>query len=223
VAKRGPLPKPGLLFDLQSYCFRREPSKDPARMQMFCMREYVRIGTPEQVTAFRAVWLERGREFVRELGLPFDVDLANDPFFGRAGKIMASSQRDQGLKFELLVPIESIEKPTACLSFNYHQDHFGALCGINTQSGDVAQTACVGFGLERLTLALFEHHGFQRTPRPLGLRRRTRSPRFIRQTMCVMHCMTRAATGRRRIVMSICGSSFSPRAVLRRKRRSVLR
>jgi Domain of unknown function (DUF1839) len=113
VAKRGPLPKPGLLFDLQSYCFRREPSKDPARMQMFRMREYVRIGTPEQVTAFRAVWLERGREFVRELGLPFDVDLANDPFFGRAGKIMASSQRDQGLKFELLVPIESIEKPTA--------------------------------------------------------------------------------------------------------------
>jgi seryl-tRNA synthetase len=61
VAKRGPLPKPGLLFDLQAYCFRREPSKDPARMQMFRMREYVRIGTPEQVTAFRAVWLERGR------------------------------------------------------------------------------------------------------------------------------------------------------------------
>jgi hypothetical protein len=40
--------------------------------------------------------------------LPFDVDVANDPFFGRAGRIMASSQRDQGLKFELLVPIESV-------------------------------------------------------------------------------------------------------------------
>jgi hypothetical protein len=73
VAKRGPLPKPGLLFDLQSYCFRREPSKDPARMQMFRMREYVRIGKLEQVTAFRAVWLERGREFVGELALPFDT------------------------------------------------------------------------------------------------------------------------------------------------------
>jgi seryl-tRNA synthetase len=170
VAKRGALPKPGLLFDLQAYCFRREPSKDPARMQMFRMREYVRIGTPEQVTAFRAVWLERGRDFVTQLALPFDVDLANDPFFGRAGKIMASSQRDQGLKFELLVPIESIEKPTACLSFNYHQDHFGALWGINTVSGDVAHTACVGFGLERLTLALFKHHGFNVASWPSSVR-----------------------------------------------------
>jgi len=170
VAKRGPLPKPGLLFDLQSYCFRREPSKDPARMQMFRMREYVRIGTPEQVTAFRAVWLERGREFVNDLALPFDVDVANDPFFGRAGRIMASSQRDQGLKFELLVPIESVEKPTACLSFNYHQDHFGTTWGINTQSGDVAHTACVGFGLERLTLALFKHHGFNVGSWPASVR-----------------------------------------------------
>jgi seryl-tRNA synthetase len=170
VAKRGPLPKPGLLFDLQAYCFRREPSKDPARMQMFRMREYVRIGTPEQVTAFRAVWLERGRDFVTQLALPFDVDVANDPFFGRAGRIMASSQRDQGLKFELLVPIESIEKPTACLSFNYHQDHFGLTWGINTQSGDVAHTACVGFGLERLTLALFKHHGFNVASWPSSVR-----------------------------------------------------
>jgi seryl-tRNA synthetase len=134
------------------------------------MREYVRIGTPEQVTAFRAVWLERGRDFVAQLALPFDVDLANDPFFGRAGRIMASSQRDQGLKFELLVPIESVEKPTACLSFNYHQDHFGSLWGIDTQSGDVAHTACVGFGLERLTLALFKHHGFDVASWPSGVR-----------------------------------------------------
>lgn len=170
VAKRGPLPKSGLLFDLQSYCFRREPSKDPARMQMFRMREYVRIGTPEQVTAFREVWLERGRDFVRDLALPFDVDLANDPFFGRAGRIMASSQRDQGLKFELLIPIESVEKPTACLSFNYHQDHFGTTWRINTQSGDVAHTACVGFGLERLTLALFKHHGFDVASWPASVR-----------------------------------------------------
>ena len=50
AAARGPLPAEGRLFDLQSYCFRHEPSVDPARMQMFRMREYVRIGTPEQVT-----------------------------------------------------------------------------------------------------------------------------------------------------------------------------
>jgi seryl-tRNA synthetase len=160
IAKRGQLKPEGGLFDLYSYCFRHEPSKDPARMQMFRMREYVRVGTPDQVTDFRAMWLERAEKFVEALGLPAHLDVANDPFFGRAGRMMASSQRDQKLKFEMLIPIESVEKPTACLSFNYHQDHFGALWGIQTADGEVAHTACVGFGMERIALALFKHHGF---------------------------------------------------------------
>lgn len=170
VARRGRLPAEGLLFDVQSYCFRHEPSKDPARMQMFRMREFVRIGTPEQVTQFRETWLGRGREFAEALALPHHIDVANDPFFGRGGRVMASSQRDQGLKFELLIPIESEEKPTACQSFNYHQDHFGALWGIETASGETAHTACVGFGMERLTLALFKHHGLDADAWPTSVR-----------------------------------------------------
>ena len=171
VAKLGALPQEGRLYDLQSYCFRREPSLDPARMQMFRMREYVRIGTPEQVLAFRQTWLERGRELVSLLDVPFDVDVANDPFFGRAGRMLANNQRDQGLKFELLIPIESKEKPTACLSFNYHQDHFGSLWGIQTAAGETAHTACVGFGMERVALALFKHHGFDPKEWPASLRK----------------------------------------------------
>ncbi len=160
VAQLGALPEGGRLYDLQSYCFRREPSKDPARQQFFRMREYVRIGSPEQVTDFRQTWLDRGNELIGKLGVPFHLDVANDPFFGRAGRMLANNQRDQRLKFELLVPIESEEKPTACLSFNYHQDHFGTLWGIAQHDGEVAHTACVGFGMERVALALFKHHGF---------------------------------------------------------------
>lgn len=159
VARRGPLPPDGLLFDLNSYCFRHEPSKEPTRMQMFRMREYVRVGTPDQVVAFRQSWLERGKALIESLRLPFHVDLANDPFFGRAGRVMASSQRDLGLKFELLVPVNSDDNPTACLSFNYHQDHFGGLWGIRTAEDETAHTACVGFGMERVTIALLKHHG----------------------------------------------------------------
>jgi seryl-tRNA synthetase len=170
VARRGKLGADGGLFDLHSYCFRHEPSKDPVRMQMFRMREYVRIGTPDQVTEFRASWLDRGRDLIAQLRLPFDLDVANDPFFGRAARMLAASQRDQKLKFELLVPISSQEKPTACLSFNYHQDHFGTLWGIETSSGDVAHTACVGFGMERVALALFRHHGFDVTAWPKSVR-----------------------------------------------------
>jgi seryl-tRNA synthetase len=159
AAKRGELPAEGRLFDLLSYCFRHEPSKDPARQQFFRMREYVRMGTPDQVTEFRATWLERGQALIGELGLPFKLDVANDPFFGRTGKMLAVNQRDQRLKFELLIPIESEENPTACLSFNYHQDHFGKTFGLTTAGGEVGHTACVGFGHERVILALLKHHG----------------------------------------------------------------
>ncbi|HWH84812.1 MAG TPA: hypothetical protein VNU71_21505, partial [Burkholderiaceae bacterium] len=80
-------------------------------------------------------------------------------FFGRAGKIMAASQRDQRLKFEILVPVISAERPTAICSFNWHQDHFSATFGIRSHDGALASTACLGFGLERVTLALLRTHG----------------------------------------------------------------
>lgn len=159
VAKRGALPEGGGLFDLQSYCFRHEPSNDPARMQLFRMREYVRMGTPDQVMAFRNDWMERGKALMASVSLPVEIDVANDPFFGRAGRMMKNNQRDQNLKFELLIPITSTTKPTACMSFNYHQDHFGKGWEISTADGEVAHTACVGFGLERIALALLHHHG----------------------------------------------------------------
>lgn len=170
AAARGRLPADGLLFDLQSYCFRHEPSLEPTRMQMFRMREYVRMGSPEQVLAFRETWLARGTAMMDGLGLPLAVDPANDPFFGRAGRMLANNQREQGLKFELNVPVNSTDKPTACLSFNYHQDHFGAVWGLEQADGSVAHTACVGFGLERITLALLRHHGLDLAAWPAGVR-----------------------------------------------------
>lgn len=159
IAKRGALPADGGLYDIQSYCFRHEPSKDPARQQLFRMREYVRMGTESDVTEFRQLWMDRGVEMMEKVGLDVKIDIANDPFFGRAGKMLANNQRDQNLKFELLIPVTSNENLTACMSFNYHQDAFGAKWGLNLSDGAVAHTACVGFGLERIALALFAKHG----------------------------------------------------------------
>lgn len=159
VARRGPVPKGGHLFDVFSYCFRHEPSGYPARMQMFRMREFVRVGSADDVVPWRDSWRDRGARLLQAVGLPVATDLANDPFFGRGGRMLAVNQRDQQLKFELLVPICSEEKPTAIMSFNYHQDHFGTLFGIQEESGGTAHTACVGFGMERIVLALFKTHG----------------------------------------------------------------
>ena len=58
--------------------------------------------------------------------------MASDPFFGRGGRMLAVSQRELKLKFEILVPVISEEKPTAVCSFNCHQDHFGKIFDIKT-------------------------------------------------------------------------------------------
>ncbi|MDB4975702.1 MAG: amino acid--[acyl-carrier-protein] ligase [Myxococcaceae bacterium] len=165
----GDQPKEGRIMDVFSYCFRHEPSLDPARMQMFRMREYVRVGQPDDVTKWRSGWLDRGLEMMQGLGLKVHIALANDPFFGRTGKMLASNQREQELKYELVVPITSEKDPTAVLSFNYHQELFGGLYGINVD-GNTAHTGCVGFGMERVALALLKTHGLDATQWPREVR-----------------------------------------------------
>ncbi len=160
ISARGPVGPNGALVDVYSWCFRHEPSLEPTRMQFFRMREYVRIGTPDQVQDFRESWLKRGQALMESLKLPLKIDVANDPFFGRAGRMLVNNQRDQTLKFELLVPVTSETSPTACLSFNYHQDKFGNTFKMNLANGEVAHSACVGFGIERVTLALIATHGY---------------------------------------------------------------
>jgi seryl-tRNA synthetase len=168
----GTLPQGGKLFDVQSYCFRNEPSLDPARMQMFRQREYVCVAEPERVVRFKDTWLERGRQVLQAVGLGAAAEPANDPFFGRGGKMLALNQREQRLKFELLFPITSAANPTALVSVNHHLDHFGRLFEIRTQNGEPAHTSCIGFGLERITLALLKTHGLDTDRWPAGVRAR---------------------------------------------------
>jgi len=120
----------------------------------------------------RDMWLERGMELLTSLGLPAKSDVAADPFFGRTGKMLAHNQIDQKLKFEVLIPVISEDKKTACCSFNYHQDKFGEIFGIRTADDHAAHTACLGFGLERCVMALFKTHGFKPSAWPEKVRAR---------------------------------------------------
>ena len=166
----GMLPPGGRLVTITGWVYRHEPSPEPTRLQAFRMREFIRVGTTDEVVAWRNAWLERGLALLKSLQLPVASDVANDPFFGRAGKIMAACQRDQRLKFEILCPVISVEKPTAICSFNWHQDHFSATFNIKTSDGEMASTACLGFGLERVTLALIKAHGFDPATWPADVR-----------------------------------------------------
>jgi len=166
----GKLPPGGSLYSLLGWAFRHEPSDEPTRMQSFRMREFIRAGSPDEVVEWRDMWLQRGLDLLRSLGLDANSDVAADPFFGRGGKMMATNQKEQRLKFEVLIPVISKENPTACCSFNFHQDHFGSKWAIEQADGSVANTACLGFGLERIAMALFKTHGFDTASWPADVR-----------------------------------------------------
>jgi seryl-tRNA synthetase len=171
VASRGRIPAGGLIFDVAADCFRREPSRSLDRLQSFRMREFVRIGTPAEITAYRESWMARAQQLTVELALPATLDVANDPFLCRVGQIMAVSQLQQSLKFELLIPYYAGAKPTACMSFNYHREHFGQVWGIKASDGTPVHTGCVAFGMDRLTVAMFANHGVDLARWPASARR----------------------------------------------------
>jgi len=164
------LPVGGRRVDTQGFIFRHEPSDDPARMQIFRQHEHVRLGTPDEALEHRNYWLERAKEIFLSVGLVVEQVVANDPFFGRGGKVQKAMQREQVLKYELVIPICSVEKPTAISSSNLHLDHFGAAFDIKTHDGETAHSACIGFGLERTALALFKTHGLDSGKWPADVR-----------------------------------------------------
>lgn len=168
----GTLPDGGRHVTLIGWVYRQEPSHEPTRMRAFRVREIIRIGAPDTVVQWVSAWRERGLELLRSLALDARCDVAADPFFGRGGKMLAAGQIDQKLKFEVLIPVISASEPTACCSFNYHQDKFASAFAIRTADGALAHSACLGFGMERVTMALFQTHGFEPSSWPEAVRAR---------------------------------------------------
>ena len=168
MALRGPLPKGGLRsisVDVTSFGMSRRAIRRGCKCSTsakWCASAKPRKFSP----GAKPGWIAP-KGFLNRCGLDATLAVASDPFFGRGGKLMANNQREQGLKFEVLVPIASPE-PTAVSSFNFHQDHFGSAFGIQLHDGTVANSACLGFGLERITLALFRAHGMDAGDWPKG-------------------------------------------------------
>lgn len=166
----GRMPVGGRRVEVYGYCFRHEPSTDPFRMQAFRQHDYVYLGTPDGARSHRDEWIGRGLDVLGSLGLEVEPVVANDPFFGRPGRMLAANQRIEELKYEIVTPVFASGRPTAISSSNCHLDHFSRPFGIDTADGGLAHTACFGFGVDRITLALLDRHGVDPTAWPTGVR-----------------------------------------------------
>ena len=120
------------LFDLlHPTASATSPRAIPPACRCSGMREYVRMGTagaghrlPQDLARARPR-ADRVASACRSRSTSPTIRSSAAP-----ASMLANSQRDQGLKFELLVPVNSADKPDRLPSFNYHQDHFGTVWGI---------------------------------------------------------------------------------------------
>lgn len=168
----GVLPAGGVRYDVYGWVFRHEPSLDPARMQAFRQYEYVYVGEAGEAVAHRDLWRDRAVDLLSGLGLDLTVEVANDPFFGRVGRLLKASQQEAALKYEVLARTSDADHLTAITSANCHEAHFGEAFAITAAGGTPAHSACVGFGVERITLALLWAHGVDPDAWPSRVRAR---------------------------------------------------
>jgi seryl-tRNA synthetase len=144
-------------FCVHATCFRQERSTEPGRLRSFLMSELVFAGPADASLQWRDHWVERSTGWLRRLGLDVEVEVADDPFFGPGDHLLRDTQREQRLKWELRVPVDDgvVQAVASC---NYHLDHYGEAFGF-TVDGQPGHSACVGFGLDRLVLALAHRYG----------------------------------------------------------------
>ena len=141
-------------------CFRYESSSLSGleRLWDFTMREVIFVGPQEFVLEHRQWCVDQSVALLDTLGLTYEIATATDPFFVDSYAVQAAFQQGFELKYELLCPLPYSGKRLAVGSVNYHQDFFGRSFAIGTSTG-TAHTGCIGFGLERLALAVVAQHG----------------------------------------------------------------
>jgi hypothetical protein len=142
--------------------------REPGRLLEFTMREVIFLGSPDYVRVTRERSLALVEQIVRAWGLYGALVTANDPFFSADFASKASQQHRLAMKYEyraLLPP----HRPISVLSSNLHGPTFSKAFSI-TQGGRPINTGCIGFGHERLALAIVAQHGGDpaRWPQALG-------------------------------------------------------
>jgi seryl-tRNA synthetase len=145
------VPDDGLVVTMQNHVYRYEGSnfRSLGRLWDFTVRDLVFFGTGQAVAQRRAKVMEQAFALCRELGLAAKIQLANDPFFLNESRNKRVYQRMGEVKYELVLPLRQREEELAVSSFNLHRDFYARLFDIRLAGGGHAESACMGFGIER--------------------------------------------------------------------------
>jgi seryl-tRNA synthetase len=150
---------------MQNHVFRYEGTRfrPLQRGWDFTVRDIVFFGSGEDLTRLRAEVMEHAIALCRELDLEATIELANDPFFLDTSRDKAVYQRMGEVKYELLFPLPNGQS-LAASSFNLHRDFYTSIYGTRRAGGELAESACMGFGIERWVYAWLCQRGFTTIP-----------------------------------------------------------
>lgn len=168
-----PLPNNEMIVTAVGNCFRYESNNLTSleRLWNFSMREVIFVGSQEFVLQNREKARLIMKSFFEELGLAYQVESANDPFFIGEFRKQVAFQSAFQLKYEIRAALPFKSSTLAIGSYNYHQDFFGRHLNITLSDGSPAHTGCVAFGLERCAYAFLAQFGFDQSKWPEIVRR----------------------------------------------------
>jgi len=128
------------------------------RQWEFSMREAILIGEASALAHLRERILAATLTVCDELDLGGRLEIATDPFFVSEAGSARAFQAMQSTKLELRLDLGD-GAATAAASFNLHGTHFTEPMDIRGPGGELLETACVGWGIERWMAALVARRG----------------------------------------------------------------
>ncbi len=153
-------------FTTRAHCFRQENFYEPLRRQRnFNMREIVAIGTADEVKAFLGRYKDLMTSVLTQLKLPFEWEIATDPFFDPASNPKFLMQTIDPVKQEMIF-LKGSPEELSIGSINFHKNYFGEGFGIKV-NGETAFSGCVAFGMERWIYALTKIYGTDESKWPV--------------------------------------------------------
>ncbi|MGB8273641.1 MAG: hypothetical protein WCF16_00045 [Alphaproteobacteria bacterium] len=171
AARRGSEVPENLALTALAKCHRFEAAnhRDTGRLLEFSLREVIFLGDGAFMRASRARTVDLMTALAQDWRLYGELVAANDPFFTSDYEIKAAHQRRMAMKMEYRAALPGEAATLAVMSSNLHGVSFGKAFDI-TRAGRPIQTGCLGFGHERLALALIAQHGIEAEHWPARLR-----------------------------------------------------
>lgn len=170
AARAGTQVEDNMAITALTKCHRFEAAnhQDFGRLLEFSLREVIFLGEPDYVRDCREETLELVKSLATDWQIYGDLSPSNDPFFTSDFTAKAGQQIRMAMKFEFGAAIPGRDKTLAVMSSNLHGPTFSKSFKIRRPGGPL-HTGCLGFGLERLALAILAQHGDRATwPARLG-------------------------------------------------------